>query len=94
MSEPTSGIGAIATERQRQITEEGYTPDRDERNAVGQFVSTAIVYLGGKPTSHTPWPVKREATLDGNYSRRNLVKAGALIAAAIDRLDAIPEDER
>lgn len=88
-----TGAQAIVEERQRQVDEEGYTAEHDGHHAVGQFVSTAVVYLGGQATGHRPWPIKR-AVVDSDeeavrYQRRDLVKAGALIAAAIDRLDQI-----
>ena len=71
--------------RRRQVEQEGYTAEHDSMHAVGQFLSTAIVYLGGTQTGHIPWPVKRSQT-SAAYHERDLVKAGALIAAAIDRL--------
>lgn len=93
--EQQTGAQAIAAERQRQIDEEGYTTEHDEHHAVGQFVSTAVVYLGGKALGHTPWPVKRAVVESDEesvrYQRRDLVRAGALIAAAIDRLDQIKD---
>ena len=97
MSKQQTGTQAIAAERQRQIEEEGYTPEHDEHHAVRQFVATAVAYLGGdtRPIGQ-PWPIKR-AIADSDeqatkYQRRDLVKAGALIAAAIDRLDQIGGD--
>ena len=80
-----TGADLIATERRRQVEQEGYTAEHDSMHAVGQFLSTAIVYLGGTQTGHIPWPVKRSQT-SAAYHERDLVKAGALIAAAIDRL--------
>lgn len=84
------GAAAIAVERQRQIDEEGYTAQHDARHHVDQFVQAAGAYLG--LSNWSKWEIKREDG-DGFYVRRNLVKAGALIAAAIDRLDRI-ESER
>ena len=80
-----TGADLIATERRRQVEQEGYTAEHDSMHAVGQFLSTAIVYLGGTQTGHIPWPVKRSQT-SAAYHERDLVKAGALITAAIDRL--------
>jgi hypothetical protein len=86
------GAALIAAERQRQIDAEGYTPEHDADHKMSQFVATAVSYLGGGWSNiGQAWPIKRATGRvgDGYYQRRDLVKAGALIAAAIDRLDQI-----
>lgn len=84
------GATSIAIERQRQIETEGYTTEHDADHSVSTLVNAAEAYLGwGLKT--WPWSekdFKPDPTDDGMYHRRDLVKAGALIAAAIDRLDA------
>lgn len=81
----------IAQERQRQIEKEGWTPEHDtDEHADGELAMAAVCYAlpdcdrqveNGVPFF---WP------FDGNWKPgdrvRELVKAGALIAAEIDRL--------
>lgn len=85
MTEKT-GAELIAEERQRQIDEEGYTQESDKKHNVNSFVMAAGAYLGMSPW---PWRMDLFKKIDGNglYVKRNLVKAGALIAAAIDRME-------
>lgn len=82
-----TGVELIAQERQRQQTEKGYDAEHDAGHEVIDFVGAAIAYANpGEAGRHWPWnfsgfhPSKDE--------RVNLAKAGALIAAAIDRLEA------
>jgi hypothetical protein len=81
----------IYDERQRQVTQEGWTPEHDDEHSDGQMASAAacyalVSYLGNKwsPTEHWPWEPEWWKPSD---RRRNLVKAGALILAEIERLD-------
>lgn len=100
MAAPT-GVQLIAAERERQITEEGWTHEHDAQHTKGQLANAAAVYaidpMGGDATSivNTLWPFERkwlklscnENTEDNISGRiRDLTKAGALIAAEIDRL--------
>lgn len=86
------GITAIADERQRQITQEGWTPQHDDEHAHGQLASAAAVYaLCGagwdeESAAERYWPWHSSWLKTGDV-RRCLVKAGALIAAEIDRMD-------
>ena len=87
-----TGVELIAEERQRQIDVEGYNDEHDKNHDVDTFVKAAISYSivdldeekGGDyvyacwPWDKTYWKPKGRL--------RNLVRAGALIAAAIDRL--------
>lgn len=91
---------SIAAERERQMTEEGYDDNTDQDLVNGELVAAAIVYatspddrqfaVAGSNVPHGwPWGhgVFKPSPDD---RRRELVKAGALIAAEIDRLDNIP----
>lgn len=91
----SSGVAAIAAERQRQIEAEGWTPEHDDdvnrglelgRAAISYILGVAYTQepKGRKPGWPWPWDLKWWKPSD---RRRNLVKAGALIAAEIDRLD-------
>ena len=97
-----SGAELIAAERQRQIDVEGWTPEHDDSHADdGALAKAAAVYAtpadhrattyhveqGESYTLPTLWPWARvyyKPTPDDRV--RELVKAGALIAAEIDRL--------
>jgi hypothetical protein len=107
MSETSTATGAeaIAAERQRQIHEEGYTPEHDAHHDLRNLTAAARAYLitgsdpnlrGSRSTSHVRasrvWPWEPDG-FKPDYGLRDLVKAGALIAAAIDRLDVIAEAE-
>lgn len=116
----TTGAELIAAERERQLTELGYTLEHDSAHddsdlafAAACYAAPATIYLmmrvdddgtegrkGGTMRWVEPWPgwdrtprvvlADREAKREARV--RELVKAGALIAAEIDRLQA-QEDE-
>jgi hypothetical protein len=102
-----TGASLIAAERRRQIDAEGYTPAHDrEHHHPAQFIEAAIAYMSPNDGAAIwPWEptgFKPEVThhdLDGvpGYLRhgsvRDLVKAGALVAAAIDALRNPPAAE-
>lgn len=82
-----TGAELISVERERQIVGEGYSLEHDRAHGAGQLAQAAMTYLTG---SAEGWPWPPEALkLSGDISR-NLVRAGALIAAAIDVLNAPP----
>lgn len=90
-----SAIDDIAVERARQITAEGWTLDHDDKHAHGQLAKAAASYAYGStigttsrrwwfPADMWPWDKSWWKLTD---PRRDLVKAGALIVAEIERLD-------
>jgi hypothetical protein len=84
-----SGIELIAEERQRQIEKEGWSKEHDAEHYRGEMAIAAMCYadprkLNGKVPYGWPWDDKWWKPKD---RVRNLVKAGALIAAEIDRLN-------
>jgi hypothetical protein len=95
-----SGIGLIATERKRQISEEGYRPEHDVGRAqdlmaaaecylqIGRYGIDAWHLPDGTPTPPGGWPWSADYYRPSEDRTRNLEKAGALIAAAIDALKA------
>lgn len=94
--EPT-GADLIAAERQRQIEKERWTPEHDDEHVHGEIASAASEYINAahnqyKPNTRTMTQVRRSWPWDAKWWKpakdpiRNLVKAGALIAAEIDRL--------
>ncbi|MGJ8515286.1 hypothetical protein [Carnimonas bestiolae] len=94
----TSGIEAIAAERERQIVVRGYDAEHDMNVSAFDLISASYCYIhaarrtsvGYAPPVYSPlaWPWDEHHWKPGQDPRRNLEKAGALIAAAIDRLDA------
>lgn len=101
-----TGIEQITNERQRQITEKGWTSSHDATHEGGElaraaacYAETAAALAAGaslKEVADIPidelsegphWPWEEEAWKPSSDPVKNLVKAGALIAAEIDRLE-------
>lgn len=91
----SEGITLIAYERQRQIAQEGWSLSHDDAHTTGQLISAAAAYqihsLLGLYADDPPlmWPWDKSWWKPSEDPIRNLVKAGALIAAEIDRLQRI-----
>lgn len=90
-------IFAIAEERARQVFGEDFDYKHDDSYVNGELVQAAIAYA---QHAHNPkasvavpyaWPWLPKWFKPTN-PRRDLVKAGALIAAEIERLDRMPTD--
>lgn len=89
-----TGVELIAMERDRQVTGEGWTPQHDDQHAHGELAMAAAVYALPRvlrapyPAPGIPdlWPFVDGWKPTSNDRVRELVKAGALIAAEIDRL--------
>jgi hypothetical protein len=89
------GAALIAAERQRQIDRERWTPEHDDLHDDGELLRAALCYATpsglrdpiGKGRLPRSWPWEADAWKPTPDDRvRELVKAGALIAAEIDRL--------
>lgn len=96
----------IMAERARQVEGEGYSKSDDAEHRYGQLIMAAVAYANAayrqvlnptvkpKELAFCQWPWSPEAWKPGDKIR-NLVKAGALLAAEIDRiLDEEPEGEQ
>lgn len=93
-----TGIEMIREERARQVSQEGRTPDHDDEHGGCELTEAAMCYgcaatqqinLGNRANvTDTPdtWPWDFKWWKPSEDPIRNLVKAGALIAAEIDRL--------
>ena len=91
-----TGAERIAAERRRQVEVEGWTPEHDARHDHGDFQMTraAVAYataaqfatLPGELATPLGWPWDKRWWKPSDDPLRNLEKAGALIAAEIDRL--------
>jgi hypothetical protein len=87
----TDALRDVAAERQRQIEREGWTPEHDDQHNGGELSEAAICYLQGNErwgygNPHQRWPWER-AYWKPKDRRSNLVRAGALILAEIERFD-------
>ena len=85
----TGAAGQIMKERERQIVEEGY-PVKDDVNfnSHGELARAAMCYMSTVTHNTVPslWPYHKNAWKPGSRLR-DLVKAGALVAAEIDRME-------
>jgi hypothetical protein len=95
-----SGAFLIAAERQRQIDVEGWSLKHDDDHFKGELAAAAVCYADEAfVQSYEPWSRRIDAIAPHGWPFeslefwkpsddpiRNLVKAGALIAAEIDRL--------
>ena len=93
LQEPLWGLAVadVITERQRQVRVEGWTPEHDDAHHPGELASAGGCYAlfsrthpGGMCPGEWPWAA---AWWKPGDTRRNLVKAGALILAEIERID-------
>lgn len=85
-----TGAWDIYEERLRQVTEEGFSSKHDDQWDAEELVQAAKVYIDENyPFYDAPmWPYRwdRKWHKPSKDPIRNLIKAGALIAAEIDRL--------
>lgn len=102
ISEHSAAIKDVIAERQRQISEEGWLPELDDRYNCGELAGAAACYarytnargwvFPTNPADYqsaeesSDWPLAAEWWKPTN-PRRDLVKAGALILAEIERQD-------
>lgn len=90
------GVTAIAQERRGQIEREGYAPSEDDAYTAGELAQAACAYITWEwSEAHDRdrhlalhWPMGWGlAAFKPKDRRSDLVRAGALLAAEIDRLD-------
>lgn len=90
-----NGVELIASERQRQMGEKGYSQEHDAQHDSEELALAAATYalpakhralvIWNRTLKELIWP--RQWDFRGNTDRiRELQKAGALIAAELDRL--------
>ena len=87
----TQAARDVLAERRRQIESEGWTPNGDDKYRMSDLSTAAACYaLTGNADARDDvpqiWPWAPEWWKPAG-DRRNLVKAGALILAEIERLD-------
>jgi hypothetical protein len=104
-----TGIEIIAAERRRQIDVKGYTPEHDDVHELGELGLAAALYalpydvfVGGEKLIKQDDFISLHIALEtgcGFYvdpepdKIKRLAKAGALIAAEIDRVNRAAEDD-
>jgi hypothetical protein len=99
---PKCGYQLIREERERQIEKEGWTVEHDDEHVNGQMIMAATLYAieanaqvddivrdpHQEPVPYL-WPWDNSWWKPSKDPIRNLEKAGALIAAEIDRLNRL-----
>lgn len=100
-----TGIELIAAERERQIKVERFSAEQDDGYTDNELGKAADSYLAavitpddegdenGKSRPAWDWPWDKKWWKPSDDPIRNLVKAGALIAAEIDRLQRLKRDQ-
>lgn len=86
----TAAAADVLAERQRQVAAEGWTAERDDSYQNSELADAAACYAihahnqGFSTPAHWPWST---TWWKQTNPRRDLVKAGALILAEIERID-------
>lgn len=83
-----SGAKMIEVERQRQIDAEGWTAEHDDGHADNDLARAAAAYA---LDDERVWPWDGDGSWNPGSRLRQLVKAGAFIAAEIDRLQRLAD---
>lgn len=88
-----TGVELIVEERQRQINVEGWTPEHDDNHEAEEMIAAAEAYMHpifwkSEHTIPIQWPWESK-WYKPTSKIRDLAKAGALIAAEIDRLNRL-----
>ncbi|EOB2743843.1 hypothetical protein RJ219_004761 [Enterobacter hormaechei] len=87
----------VASERQRQMSIEGWTSEHDDAYQNSELADAAACYAinahnqGFSTPAHWPWDPE---WWKQSGARRDLVKAGALILAEIERIDRAAKGEK
>lgn len=95
-----TGAQLIADERKRQVKQEGWTAEHDDSHDQQELAAAATMYASPYPIKAKSlitgryeadvWPWDEDSYKPSAGDRiRELVKAGALIAAEIDRLQRL-----
>lgn len=93
-SNPSSGVELIAVERERQVNRLGWTDEHDDEHVSGELAEAACFYALARRVRKMPgsvrpaWPFTGPAPMPADPVVE-LTRAGALIAAEIDRLQRL-----
>jgi hypothetical protein len=103
-----TGSERIRFERCRQVLLKGFSFDHDDRHVDGELAMAALAYVNAGlvsqcrpntrvvlslPNNALGWPWGRSEWKPSDDPIENLVRAGALIAAEIDRLLRLREEK-
>lgn len=100
-----TGLELIAKERRRQVKAEGRTHAHDDSHTAGELTAAAIAYARvaelifkvqyatAEYIGRKDWPWHPNDWKPSKRSIDNLIKAGALIAAEIDRLQRMESED-
>jgi hypothetical protein len=96
----TAAAVSVLDERQRQVSMEGWTAEHDDEHPRGELALAASCYAEELPKPYRErhpmcparWPWSADFWKPKDY-RSNLVRAGALILAEIERLDRASAEE-
>ena len=99
--DPTQAVLDVLAERRRQIEVEGWPLDHDDEHEGAELAMAAACYAGNaggyvwadRWPGENLWPWSR-AEWRPTTPRRDLVKAGALILAEIERLDRMAAEKQ
>lgn len=99
--ETESVLDEIGIERYRQVYEEGWTDDHDDEHKGGEMAMAAACYAfhaanGSIRALRTGVPLSWPWSADWwkpKTKRQDLVRAGALIVAEIERLDRVHDEQ-
>lgn len=84
---PPGPLAEIAAERKRQVDVEGWDDEHDDEHVKGELADAAA-YYAARDNRLELWPFDDEWNKRGDHSRRRqLVIAGALIVAELERID-------
>ena len=91
MKEIKNGCQLIAEERAKQIEKHGYTPEHDSAYNNNELILAAIAYLEGliygDHIAESLWPFEKQYLHLEDGRIGTLKKAGAFIAAELDRIE-------
>lgn len=91
---PGNGVKAIATERQRQVEAEDFSPSHDAEHDDESLAFAAAMYATPSYAREgLRWPWSKGPGFKPGDRLRELAKAGALIAAEYDRLHALTRED-
>jgi hypothetical protein len=87
-TEQTAAVRDVLAERARQVEVEGWTPEHDDEHTDGSLAVAGACYalVDARDTIGGAWPWDFR-WWKPTTQRRNLIKAGALILAEIERVD-------
>lgn len=90
----TKWIEEITKERQRQIETEGYSQLHDDEHEDGSIADAAACYAATSDITDV-WPWHPGGNKKQNHSRkRQLVMAGAMILAELERIERAESSHR